>query len=111
MKNWKIAKKFFVTFGVIVALSLTTVAVGIVSLNDVGRNFTIFYQQPFQVTNKTMDMRRAIQAAAKNIGYATMTEDTTKTGNYIDQCQVELSTLKEGDRVSIYKFFRRQSND
>ncbi|MEG0541167.1 MAG: methyl-accepting chemotaxis protein [Angelakisella sp.] len=96
MKNLKIAQKFVITFGVIIALLLATVFVSITSLNSVGQNFTYFYNQPYQVTTRVMAMRRAIQAAGKNVGYATMTDDITKTGTYIDACQEELSTLKEG---------------
>lgn len=96
MKNFKISKKLTVSFGIILVMLIATALVGLFSLNSVGKNFTVFYNQPFMVTNTTRDMQRAIQAAAKNVGYTTMTADTQATNQYIDSAEEKLGVLKTG---------------
>lgn len=96
MKNYKISKKLTVSFGIILIMLILTAIVGLFSLNSVGNNFTKFYNQPFMVTNTTMDMQRAMQAGMKYVGYATMTSDEGMTNEYIDKSQEELSAIKTG---------------
>ncbi len=94
MKNFKIWKKLLVTFGVITVLILATVAIGIISLNSVGQNFSDFHSEPYRITNVTKEMRAAVQATSKFVGYAIMTDDVKKTAEYIDESQAQLDTLK-----------------
>lgn len=96
MRNLKIGKKLLVTFGIIIAMLCITVIMAISSLMQVRGNFTDFYKKPYVTNNYAMDMRRSLQNMAKFFGYATMTEDLTKTAEYIQAAADELTSLQEG---------------
>lgn len=96
MKNLKIGKKLFVTFGCIILLLCFVAAVAISGLAGNGQKFTNFYNNGYNITNRVMDIRRAIQASAKNIGYAMMVEDEKSTAQYIDTAKSETTTMVEG---------------
>lgn len=96
MKNMKIGKKLFITFGIITLLLCTTAILGIVSLKSNGRNFQSFYENGYQITNKAMDMRRSIQATIKNISYSMLVEDEQKTAEYLKSAEEELANLRAG---------------
>lgn len=96
MKNLKIGKKLTVTFGIITLLLCTTAILGILSLKSNGRNFTSFYENGYQITNKAIDMRRAIQSAIKNISYTMLVEDEQKTAEYTQNAENELANLRDG---------------
>lgn len=96
MKNLKISQKFIVTFGIILLLFTIATVFSIFSLRSVLGNFTTFYERPYQNVEQVAEMRRAIQGAAKSVGYATMSEDSAETKKYIDASQSELNVLETG---------------
>lgn len=96
MKDFKIGKKLFVTFGVILALFCITVLVAISSLVSTGSNYSSFYETPYEVTNKAADLRADIQTVAKLIGYASMEEDTDKTAEFVQTATDTIQMLREG---------------
>lgn len=96
MKNFKIGKKLACTFGIIIALFLAMVLFSIISLTSNGKKFTSFYENSYEITNYAMEMRRAIQASAKNIGYAMMVEDTQQTKGYIEDAKNETANMQTG---------------
>ncbi len=95
MKNLKIGLKLIITFGIIVVLFIATVILALSSLQGAGQRFTNFHDYGFKVTNTAMDMRRTIQSAAKNVGYAIISPDAQTTQQFIDACQTDLNYLKE----------------
>lgn len=96
MKNLKIGKKLFVTFGAIVAMFLVTVVIALLSLNNTGGNFKDFYTNGYPVTNKTTDMRRAMRSALNSLGSAMLTDDSQKTQDYISKVEEQLAVTTEG---------------
>lgn len=96
MKNLKIGKKLLVTFGCIIALFLVVVILSMVSLIGNGQKFENFYENGYNVTNQVMDVRRAIQASGKNIGYTIMTDDPQETLNYIEEARAQTESMKVG---------------
>lgn len=96
MKNFKIAKKLLVSFGIVLILLIIACGVALFGLSSVGSNLTSFYEKPFPVTNRASDMQTAIQSAAKFVGYSTMATDPTETQTYIDNSQTELDKLQDG---------------
>lgn len=96
MKNMKISQKFITTFGVILALFAILTVFAISSLQSVLGNFTMFYTRPYQNVSQVAEMRRAIQSAAKSVGYATMSESIEETQKHINNSQAELDALKGG---------------
>lgn len=96
MKNMKISKKFLVTFGVILVLFSVTASFAVFGMQSVLTNFTEFYEKPFRNTAQVAEMRRAIQAACKNVGYATISRDLQSINKHIENAQSELNVLREG---------------
>lgn len=104
MKNLKIGKKLLITFGIIIFLFLCTVVTALLGLTITGKNFKVFYNNGYKVTNNAMDMSRAIQAAGKYVGYSTMAVDKATTQKYLDACQAELDYLSEGATIMSTSF-------
>lgn len=96
MRNFKISKKLGVTFSIIIAVVIVISAVSIFGLVNALNKYEAFYSGPYQITNYAMDMRRNIQAYAKNIGYSMMVEDSQKTTGYLDDARESLANLEEG---------------
>lgn len=95
MKNFKISKKFLVTFSSILGLLAVMILATIISLTNIRSNFKYFYERPFKISNEVLTMRRNIQAAAKNVMYAMVTNDSEKSQQYIDDAQSELDQLSQ----------------
>ena len=96
MRNLKIGRKLLVTFGVIILLFCLTIFVSLNTTNGNGSRFDNFYDGGYRITSYTKEMARSIQSAAKNIGYATMVSTQEGTQGYIDECQKDLESLKDG---------------
>lgn len=96
MKDFKIGKKLFVTFGVIICLFLIVVVTSILCLENSGNKFADFYEKGYQITNKSMDMRRAIQSAIKNISYTMLIDEEEQVKEYIAASDAEMQILNEG---------------
>lgn len=96
MKNLKIGKKLLITFAIIIILFLIVVVMSIFSLSNNEKSFENFYDNGYEITNKAMDMRRGIQSACKNIGYAMMTADVEETKKYVDELTADGKSLQEG---------------
>lgn len=96
MKNFKISKKLGTTFSIIIVVVVIISIVSILGLINSLNKFTTFYDEPFQITNYAMDMRRNIQSYAKNIGYSMMTDDEDKTAAYLDEADTCIANLQEG---------------
>lgn len=93
MKNLKIGKKLVMTFGIIIAIFLITVVMAILSLNSTAGSFEDFYTNGYPVSNRTTEMRRAIQSSIKNIGMSMLEEDLQKTEEYISLADQEMASL------------------
>ncbi len=96
MKNLKIGKRIALAFGIIMALFIIVACVSLISLRQCNSKFVNFYNNGHQVTMTTFDMRRDIQSAAKNVGYATMSLDLKTTGGYIDAAAADLDKFQSG---------------
>lgn len=95
MKDFKISKKFLVTFSSILGLLAVMILATIISLTNIRSNFKYFYEKPFKISSEILTMRRNIQAAAKNVMYAIVTNDPGKSQQYIDDAQSELDQLSQ----------------
>ncbi|WP_077611197.1 methyl-accepting chemotaxis protein [Clostridium sp. Marseille-P2415] len=96
MKNLKIGKRIALAFGVILVLFLIVSSISMVSLRQNNGKFVNFFNNGHQVTIHALDMRRDIQSAAKNVGYATMSLDLKTTGSYIDAAEADLENFQTG---------------
>lgn len=72
MKNLKIGKRIGLAFGAILVLFLIVSTISVVSLRQNNGKFVDFFNNGHQVAVQALEMRRDIQSAAKNVGYATM---------------------------------------
>lgn len=96
MKNLKIGVKLSVTFAIVIIMLLSVAITSIVSLETIANHFTSFYENGYEITNKSMDMRRAINSLAKNIGYATMTEDLEGTKSHVEASAKDAAEIAAG---------------
>lgn len=96
MKNLPISKRLLITFGIILAMFFVTVVISVLSLFSTGKNFDDFYGGPYEVTNKSADLRGNIQTVAKYIGYSMMESDPAKTAEYVQSAQDTLQELRDG---------------
>lgn len=95
MKNYSIRKKLTVAFGVIIIMLVITILTSVVGFNMVGKNFKVFYESPYKVTNETMNLRRAIQSAGKNINYSFAVSGQESKEKYIEDAQTDINVLLE----------------
>ena len=95
MKNLKIGKKLLITFGVIIILLLTTIIMSVSGFISISKDFTNFYNKPYNITNKTMDMQRIIQSAVKNIGYTMMATDSKEKLEFAEQANEDMNNLEK----------------
>lgn len=93
MKNLKIGKKLLLTFGVIIALYLITVFMSFYSLASTSGSFTDFYTNGYPVSLETVEMRKLIQSAIKNIAFSMLEEDEVKTQEYITSADDDMKEL------------------
>lgn len=96
MKNLKIGKKLFISYGIIVILYCITVFISLYSLTKTGSNFTAFYDTPYVVTNEAATLSASIQEVGKYIGYAMMENDENKTAAYVQSAQDSIQKLRDG---------------
>lgn len=103
MKNFKISKKLIIAFSAVGIMLAITIITAIVGFSIIGKNFSSFYEGPYEVTTEAMNQKRAIQAVGKNINYAFSVSDKEKTKEYIESAKQEIETMKNG-----VEFFRKK---
>lgn len=67
MKNWKIGKKLFVTFGLIFILFIITALVSASGMNKLYTTFTSFYNRPYTVSNASLYLKYDLRTIEKNL--------------------------------------------
>lgn len=96
MKNLRIGKKLTIVFGTIIGMLIMIAVVAMIGLSIVGSKFAVFYNTPYQVTNKVKDMLCNIQSAAKFINYGFTVEDEEQAAKYMEDSQEQLDELSAG---------------
>jgi methyl-accepting chemotaxis protein len=94
VKNLKIGNRIGLAFGAILVLFLIVSTISMVSLRQNNGKFVDFFNNGHQIDMQTLEMRRDIQSAAKNVGYATMSLDLQTTGEYIDAAEADLEEFR-----------------
>lgn len=90
MKNLKIGKKLLLTFGTIIVLYLITVLVSQMSMSEIGNSLENFYEENYQVSTYTMDMRRAGQRCMKDMSISFFTDDASRAQECLDDARSEI---------------------
>lgn len=88
MKNLKIRRKLLFTFVSIIVLFLVTVLVCQLGLQSMGRSFDKFYNEDYQLSVKTIDMRRTLQKCIKSISIGLMSDSTQKEESFNEARQM-----------------------
>ncbi len=65
MRNFKIAKKLIITFGITVILFVATVIFAVIGMRTMSSNFTKFHDGPNATSTAAMDLRRSLQEMEK----------------------------------------------
>ncbi|WP_101910405.1 methyl-accepting chemotaxis protein [Marasmitruncus massiliensis] len=99
MKNLKIGKKLFVTFGIVILLFAASAVSGLFCIGILSSNFTTFYHGPYTVATESIQMRANIQEAEKYLIKSCTSTDPETTKDYIDKCQAAIDRLNDGIAV------------
>lgn len=95
MKNLKIGKKLIVVFSVIIALYLLTVFLSTTGLDYSGNQFEDFYTYSYPLSQRTLDVRRCIQTAMKDLSMGILAEDKQEIQSYISTAELEMNLARE----------------
>lgn len=83
MKNLRIGKRIGLAFGIILVLFLAVSSISIVGLRQNNSRLVDFFQNGHRASVNAIEMRLEIQAAAKNMAYATLSTDADTTEQYM----------------------------
>ncbi|WP_367565427.1 methyl-accepting chemotaxis protein [Lacrimispora sp.] len=96
MKSLKIGKRIAVAFGVVLVLFLIVSGISIMGLRQNNGRLVDFFNVGHKVELKAMEMRLEIQAAAKNMAYATLSTDLSDTEQYIKSADSNVENFMMG---------------
>ncbi|MFT4105387.1 MAG: HAMP domain-containing methyl-accepting chemotaxis protein [Lacrimispora sp.] len=96
MKGLKIGKRIAAAFGVILVLFLIVSGVSIIGLRQNNGRLVDFFGNGHKVALNAMEMRLEIQAAAKNMAYATLSTDLNDTEQYIKSADSNVENFMKG---------------
>lgn len=95
MKNFKIVKKFVVSFGIVMLMFIMVAGFSLYTLNNSSGGFETFYSGVYQISNRTMEMRVALQAASKSYSNAIVADTAEATEQYITKGDEFIDKLNE----------------
>lgn len=104
LKNLKISKKLGLAFVTLIICLVIIVALGLLGLRAVGSSFDTFYNDSYQVTKATGDLRVNLQSAAKNIIWSCTTTDQAMTDQYIETATSNLDAMADNFALIDEKF-------
>ena len=91
MKNMRISKKLFVAFAAILAVFVLLAATSLSNLLYSSAQFQTFYEHSYQAVQLAQQTASNLESGAKYIGYSIMTEDATKTEEFVKNAKENLS--------------------
>lgn len=95
MKNLKIRTKLLVTFLLIIAMFIFTVSAAVNAMRQSSAKYTEFYTRGYQITNRTMAMRRGMQALVKDLAFVTVASEADKRAQSLENLQQEVASVNE----------------
>lgn len=96
MKSLKIGKRIGAAFGIVLVLFLIVSGISIIGLRQNNGRLVNFFNVGHKVELKAMEMRLEIQAAAKNMAYATLSTDLNDTEQYIKSADSNVENFRLG---------------
>lgn len=93
MKNLKIGKKLYITFGITIGMLLLLAVMCIFGLSYSGNQFKDYYSYSYPMANTTLDVRRGVQTAIKAISISMLTDDQDTTQSYIAEAETEMMNV------------------
>lgn len=95
MKNLKIRTKLLAIFMIIIIMFCATVATSITGMKQSAEQYSEFYTVGYQITNKSMSMRRSMQIIVKNLAFITIEDEAGKKETYLANLNQEIKLLQE----------------
>lgn len=95
MKNLKIRTKLLAIFMIIIIMFCATVATSITGMKQSAEQYSEFYTVGYQITNKSMSMRRSMQIIVKNLAFITIEDEADKKETYLANLNQEIKLLQE----------------
>lgn len=109
MRNLRIGKRIGFAFGIILVLFLVVSSISIVSLRQNNSRLVDFFQNGHQVSVNAIEMRLEIQAAAKNMAYATLSPDDATTEQYMKAADSNMENFAKDFQLLKEKYRGDQS--
>ena len=95
MKDFKIKKKLFVSFGTTVGMFLITVVLFVFGLMYIGQQFRSFYTYGYSFSQNTLDTRMAVQGAVKSVAITMLTDDEASIERFNNDAETYMERLEE----------------
>lgn len=95
IKNMKVGRKLLLSYAIILALYVLTVASALLGLNKVADTLDTFYDMPFQTVNTAASMRAGIQGVARCFLSVDASEGEVRK-DYLEEAQTFINSIEEG---------------
>ncbi|MPM15075.1 hypothetical protein SDC9_61441 [bioreactor metagenome] len=96
MKNFSIAKKLTLSFGIIILLYIATILCSLfIGLKGVTENFTGFYNGPYRTAGYAHSLRRQIQGIQKDMAYMVLETDLESLKEINDDLNVRVDDFSK----------------
>ena len=96
MKNFKIGKKFFITFGIIIFMYVITVSLALLSLVNMQTSFDDFYSRSYEIRAEVLEMTRSLDEIGQNIGFSVMSNDKASIEQYLNKAEEKIREIQTG---------------
>lgn len=110
MKNLKVSKKLFVSFGIVLLLMTAANIMGTTSLNAVSAKLKGFYKGQFTNVQIADDLDGRLNEVAKNMLLACLSKDSSETEKRLNQVE-EIFTKLNSNVSSLNQNYRGDHND
>lgn len=104
MKNLKVGKKLFLSFGIILALYVISIIVAATSIVQNANALDTFYDQPFKVVDTTWEMQKSTENILKNIFWIVTSNDPAVVNQCKSNIDSEIATINADISILQEKF-------
>lgn len=93
MKNFKIAEKLGVGFGILIIFLIISIVFSSLGLANISNNLDTFYHNPFKKVALATEIKAKANEAAKNMLHACLTQSVSDTNSSLDAASLNISDM------------------
>lgn len=95
MKNRKMSQKITISFAVVIACFLVTVAAMFFGMSSISGNYVKFYNNGHTALVKTYESRIYLQTVLKNVAFSTAAQTASESAQYMKEAQENVDKMME----------------